>query len=181
MPLICDSPLVQSWKNEINTTTSVYHSCCCVVCWNHIGPVTSLCQRKCWFKPPFVQKRQGCCTPVLSVCFVDCKSRWCIQNLPFQLTVVFAKYAARSVQPCWFWRMFQQWRYLSNSFHHSSMPWPYFGARFSDSHLNNIGLLSVGRNGFRFEMAMTMHKRASDRRTRNKICAFGRPEETQRK
>ena len=39
------------------------------------GPVTLSCRSKCSFKPPFVRKRRGFSSPVLSGGDVDCRSR----------------------------------------------------------------------------------------------------------
>ena len=87
---ICDIPVGSALKNEINTTISVYHSCFCVVCLNHIGPVTVLCRRKWWFKSPFVQKRQGCSTPVLSVCAMASSARVKYAYFSKLLTLLFS-------------------------------------------------------------------------------------------
>ena len=39
------------------------------------GLVTFLCRPRCSFKPPFVRRRQGFSSPVLSADDVDCRSR----------------------------------------------------------------------------------------------------------
>jgi hypothetical protein len=40
-----------------------------------VGPVALLCRPRCSFKPPFVRRRQGFSSPVLSGGVADCRSR----------------------------------------------------------------------------------------------------------
>ena len=42
---------------------------------SHDGPVTLSCRPRCSFKPPFVRRRQGFSSPVLSGGVADCRSR----------------------------------------------------------------------------------------------------------
>ena len=65
---------------------------------NDGGPVPLSCRPKCSFKPPYVRRRQGFSSLVLSGGGVDCRTRLCIRRSPFQPAAVYPMTVARSAQ-----------------------------------------------------------------------------------